>query len=156
MPAIPFHHIVASTYVAIFLLETFDVVLAIVLHIGVGVVKVAAAVEIVACVRISCRFRLSGCIRHFVVAAYPFETDAPRLAVPFLHREIIPVGDAVTVVYDHIGDKSRPFALEGLNHREKLLLCSESGIMVCKPILGHITHPVAFAGIWNPDKFEIF
>ncbi len=122
-------------------------------------VKVAAAVEVVAGILCSGGLGLPWLVCHLVVGADTVNADAPLAAVPFLFGEIIPACDTVAVVHHHVSDDACAFFFICCDHRTQLLFRAESRFMVCEPILRHIAHIACAAApgrIRDPYQTEVF
>ena len=156
--AVAFHHIVAPSHIAEVVLQEVEIGFHALLYLCIGVVEVAASVEVVAGVGCAGRFRLSRLVGHLVVAAYRPHAPFVGHALVGLRREVGPVGCSVAVVDYHVFDDSCAKILESGNHLAQLLFRSKRRIVVGEPVHGIVTIArvgAALAAVGHPDKIEI-
>ena len=161
MSAITFHHVEAYAGIAEVVEQELLVSDDVLLHLRVGVVEVAASVEVVACV-IGASSRIATTIA--LVSATDVSRRVPRQRVTVLRLigEVGPVGGTVLVVDNNIGDDARTLRLEGADHVAQLGFRTEIGVLL-KPVDIIIAHAFGRSTCWvarnkarlgHPDEVE--
>ncbi len=117
-------------------------------------VKVAAAVKVVAGVVCAGRLRHTSLVGKLVILADGVKTEFVSFSIVSLCREVIPVGGAVAVVDHHVFDNAGAELLECGNHRAQLRLVAKRRVKVAEPVDRVVAHRRIcrrFACVRHPD-----